>query len=154
MEFTHVDGLDAKDRDQSSVYDVTIYFLYDLKMEIQTIALKTLDSPVTGEKIRDFLVESFTKCGLLKNGKPETSIYGVSDEGSNIQKAMRLLEVENVIEGHIPCFNHKLQNAIKNATSNTSGMSDTLAKFRKNAVVLRRSRKERKGLRNLCRSLG
>jgi hypothetical protein len=86
--------------------------------------LKALDTPITGEKIRDVLVESLTECGAIKNGEPQTKIWGMSDEGSNFQKAMQLLKNAEIIEGSIPCFNHKIQNAIKDARSSTPGMNN------------------------------
>ena len=82
--------------------------------------MQSIPSPVTGEKLRDFYKSCLSKINALdENGRPRKPIWAITDEGSNIRKALRLLKEEGIIEGYHPCFNHTLQNVIKDAIKTT-----------------------------------
>jgi hypothetical protein len=115
------DGLDGNDVDKSAIYDFCIYFYNNNKVCSEALFVKSLTPPVTGEVIRDFLLQSLTDAKIVVDGRPKTVIWGVTDEGSNVQHALRLLKDAEIIEGHHSCFNHKLQNGIKDGMKATPG---------------------------------
>ena len=84
MAFT-IDGLDCRDEEKSAVYSFTIYFYHGEKALSEVITVKALDSPVTGEVVKNFLCACLTEIGVLgEDGQPKISIWGISDKGSNI----------------------------------------------------------------------
>ena len=52
-----IDGLDAHDVEKSAVYDFSVYFLEGTELHCETLYVKRLESPVTGEALKDFLID-------------------------------------------------------------------------------------------------
>ena len=141
------DGLDGHDADRSSIYDFSVYFFEKSELKCETLFLKKLETPVTAAVIKTFLTDCLKGIGLLSSdGKPLLSIWGVTDEGSNLLCALRQMKNEKTIEGFHNCVNHKMQNVIKDAIKVSSGMESTIKTFQKNAEIYSRSRNERKNL--------
>jgi hypothetical protein len=95
------------------MYSFSIYFLQKNKLCSEVLCVKSLPSPVTGDVIKTYLTNCLSEYGFLDNLKPKLMLWGVSDEGSNVLRAMKSMTEEGLIHGHHACFNHKLQNAIK-----------------------------------------
>ena len=145
------DGLDAYDAERSAIYDFSIYFLDGSKLCCETLFVKKMESPVTGEALKGFFLECMRSLNIIDNENlPKLSIWGVTDGGSNIVSALKQLQEDGTIEGWHNCLNHKLQLVIKDAITATPGMETTLETFQKNAAIYSRSRKERKQLRDEC----
>ena len=66
------------------------------------------------------------------DNSPKISIWGVTDQGSNIVSALRQLKQDGIIEGFHNCFNHKIQLVIKDAIKTTPGMETSIKKFQDN----------------------
>ena len=60
------------------------------------------------------------------------------------------MKEEKIIEGYYFCFNHQIQNIIKDAIRATPGMEKTLDVFKGYAATISRSKKERNELRKSC----
>ena len=146
-----IDCLDCNDVNKSSMYSFSVYFFDDCELLSEVIAVKPLESPVDAETINEFILHCLTDIGVVKDGKPKISIWGVSDEGSNLVRALKILKDKSIIDGFHPCFNHNIQNVIKDAVKATVGMENTLELFRRNAATLSRSKNERQKLRKLCK---
>jgi hypothetical protein len=115
------DGLDADDVERSALHDFSLYFYKNNKVCAESMFVRRLEPPVTGCVIYDFLKQCLADCNILVDVKPRLSVWGIADEGSNIQRAMKLLQNDGIIEGHHACFNHKLQNCIKDGIKATAG---------------------------------
>ena len=50
---------------------------------------------------------------INEDGRPKIAVYSITDEGSKLIRALKLLKSDGVIENFIPCFNHNTQNVIK-----------------------------------------
>ena len=146
-----IDGLDSHDVGKSSMYSFSVYFYDKCELLSEVIAVKALESPVDAETIQTFLLQCLSEIGAIEDGKPKLDIYSVSDEGSNLVRAFKNLKDDGVIAGFLSCFNHNLQNVIKDAVKATAGMENSLELFRKNAATLSRSKNERSKLRNFCK---
>ena len=151
MAFT-TDGLDCRDSEKSSVYSFTIYFFEKTELRSEVVMVKTLETPVTGLVIKEFIKQCLRDIGVIdEDGKQLLTIWGVTDRGSNILRALELLKRDGTIEGFHNCFNHDVQLVIKDAITATTGMQNSLDNFQKNARVLAKSRKERNALREVCK---
>ena len=114
--------------------------------------VKKLESPVTGETLKGFLIDCMKSANFLnEDNTPKISIWGVTDQGANIICALRALKEEGIIDGFHNCFNHKIQLVIKDGIKTTPGMEVSVKKFQDNAAIYSRSRKERKSLRDECK---
>ena len=150
-----IDGLDANDAEKSAVYDFSIYFLEGNELRCETLYVKKLESPVTGDVLKSFLIECLSSSNLLNDDStPKLALWGVTDEGANIVSALKKLKEEGIIEGFHNCFNHKIQLVIKDAMKATPGMDSSIDNFQKNAAILSRSRKERKAYSDECKKNG
>ena len=99
----------------------------------------------------DFLSQCLLEIGLIDDeGNPELSIWAVTDQGSNILRALKLLKEEKIIEGYHPCFNHNVQNVIKEAINATPGMKTSIEAFQRNAAILSKSKNERSAFKKMC----
>ena len=146
-----IDGLDCQDAEKSAVYSFWIYFYENDDLRSEVVAAKSLEAPVTGDVIKDFLTKCLKDINVIdENGQPKISIWGVTDEGANIVRALRLLKAEGKIAGYIPCFNHNNQNVIKDGVKATPGMEKTLENFRRNAAIFSRCKNERSAFRKIC----
>ena len=135
MAFT-VDGLDCRDSDRSAVYSFSVYFYEGDKLCSEVIAVRRLESPVTGDVVKQHILTCLKEIEAIdEDGRPKIAIYGVTDEGSNLIRALKLLKSDGVIEDFIPCFNHNTQNVIKDGID-TTGMQASLQKFRDIAFLL------------------
>ena len=150
MGFT-LDGLDCNDVQKSAVYSFTLYFYDEDELCCETVVVEGLEPPVTGIVIRDFIIDCLNKFHVLdNNNRPKVKLWGISDEGSNIVRAFKLLKEEEIISGFHFCFNHTIQNIIKDAIRTTPGMEKTLQTFRQNAAIFSRSKNERQAFRKVC----
>jgi hypothetical protein len=121
------DGLDGNDVEKSAIYDFTVYFYERNKLCCETLYVKSLETPVTSLVVKAFLTECLKSTKILTDeNKPRLSIWGITDEGSNVLCALKLMKEDGVIDGFHNCFNHKLQNAIKDASKATPGMESSL----------------------------
>ena len=146
-----LDGLDCRDSEKSAVYSFSIYFYEGEKLCSEVVAVRRLEPPVTGDVVKEHILTCLREIKAIdEDGRPKVAIYAVSDEGSNLVRALKLLKAEGVIEGFFPCFNHSTQNVIKDGTNTTPGMQTSLQKFRDNAFILNRSKNERKAYKKLC----
>ena len=145
-----IDGFDCHDVDRSSMYSFSIYFYDECELLSEVITVKGLESPVTSQTIVDFLIQCLSEIEVLVDGKPKIAIWAVSDEGANLLRALKLLKERGIIAGFHNCFNHKIQNVIKDAVRTTEGMEKTLDLLRKNAATLSRSKVERAKLKKIC----
>ena len=94
------DGLDGKDVDQSSIYDFTIYFYDKEEICTEVVYVKGLETPCTGEVIADFLLQCLTDIEVVDSeGKPKLDIWGITDEGSNVLRALKILKENGTILG-------------------------------------------------------
>ena len=83
------DGLDSNGADHSAIYDFSIYFYEKTEICSEVMFVKALPSPCTGEVIADFLFDCLCKIGVLDEaGNPKIDIWGITDEGSNILRAL------------------------------------------------------------------
>ena len=146
-----LDGLDCRDEQKSAVYSFTLYFYDSDNVCCETVVVEGLEPPVTGVVIRDFIVECLKRFGILDaQDRPKTTLWGISDEGSNLVRAFKLLKQEKIISGYHFFFNHNIQNIIKDAIRTTPGMQKSIQAFRQNAAILSRSKKERQAFRKAC----
>ena len=61
--------------------------------------VKDLQPPVTGEVVKEFLTQCLQDIKALhENGRPKLDIWAVTDEGSNLLKALRLMKNEGINE--------------------------------------------------------
>ena len=60
------------------------------------------------------------------------------------------MQEDGVINGFHHCFNHNVQNVIKDAIKTTPGMEKTLETFRQNAAIFSRSKNERHAFKKVC----
>ena len=98
------------------------------------------------------MIECLESANFLNDdNSPKISIWGVTDQGSNIVSALRQLKQDGIIEGFHNCFNHKIQLVIKDAIRTTPGMETSIKKFQDNTAIYSRNRKERKALREECK---
>ena len=110
------------DADSSAFYDFSVYFLDGTKLFCETLFVKTLESPVTGDALKQFLLECLRSLDLLdEHDIPRLSIWGVSDAGANIVCALKLLKEAGIIEGWHNCFKHELQLVIQDGIKTTTG---------------------------------
>ena len=145
------DGLDGRDAEHSAIYDFCIYFYENTEICAEVIYVKGLESPCTGEVIANFLQTCLSDIEVLdKEGKPKIDIWGITDEGSNVLKAMKILKDTGVIMGYHNCWNHKLQNAIKDAIKISDGIDSTLTAFKKNAATYSRCKNMRSEVRKIA----
>ena len=152
MAFT-TDGLDCHDVNKSAVYSFTIHYYEKDKLCSEVLFVRNLSAPVTGDVIKDFIKQCLTDIKVLDTeGRPKLAIWGVTDQGSNIVRALKLLKEEGTIAGYHHCFGHNLQNVIKDAIKTTPGMEKTLDKFKANAAILSRSKNERTAFRKICKT--
>ena len=92
----------------SAYYSFTQHFYKDNKLCSEVLFVRDLKPPVTGEVVRDFLTDCLHAIKALdEDGRPKLAIWAVTDEGSNLLKALRLMKLEGIITGHHSCFNHK-----------------------------------------------
>ena len=146
MPFT-VNGLNCKDSDRSAVYSFSVYFYEGDKLCSEVIAVRRLESPVTGDVVKQHILTCLKEIEAIdEDGRPKIAIYGVTDEGSKLIRALKLLKSDGVI----PCFNQNTQNVIKDSIDTTPGMQALLQKFRDIAFLLNRSKNERKAYRKIC----
>ena len=144
------DGLDGNDTDQSSIYDFTIYFYDGDEICTEVVYVKGLESPCTGEVIAKFLLDCLTDIEVIgEDGSPKLDIWGITDEGANILRALKILKENGTILGYHNCWTHKLQNTVKDGIKVTEGIHDTLELFKANAAMYSRSRIRRKELREI-----
>ena len=150
-----LDGLDCKDVEKSAVWSFTIYFYDDDQFCCETLSAEALVPPINAITIKDFIIKCLQTFKILdKNGRPKIALWGCSDEGSNIKCALKLLEEEKIIGGHFFCFNHQIQNIIKDAIRTTPGMEKSLDTFKQYATSLSRSKNERHAFKNACMAAG
>ena len=150
-----LDALDCKDVEKSAVWSFTIYFYDNAQFCCETLSAEALVPPINAIAIKDFIIKCLQTFKILdKNGRPRIAIWGCSDEGSNIKRALKLLEEEKIIEGHFFCFNHQIQNIIKDAIRTTPGMEKSLDTFKQYATNVSRSKNERHAFKNACMAAG
>ena len=148
------DGLDGRDAEHSAIYDFCIYFYEETEISAKVVYVKSLDN-TDGETVAHFLRQCLQDIKVLdSNGKPKLDIWGVTDEGSNVVRALNLLKADGTISGFHTCWNHKLQNAIRDAIKCTEGMDSTLTALQTNAATYSRSKKERKDAREIAKIHG
>ena len=86
------DGLDGRDAERSAIYDFRIYFYEETEISAEVIRVKSLDS-TDGESVANFLKQCLTDIKVLdSDGKPKLDIWGVTDEGSNVVRALNILK--------------------------------------------------------------
>ena len=118
-----LDGLDCRDVEKKAVWSFTLYFYEDDNLCCETVSVEALVPPINAIAVKDFITACLKNFNILdSNNCPETALWGCSDEGSNIKRALKLLEQEKIIEGHFFWYNHQIQNIIKDAIRTTPGM--------------------------------
>ena len=145
------DGLDGKDADSSSIYDFTVYYFEGTEIRAEILFVKSLPTPCTGRVIADFIITCLKDIGVLdENGNPKLDIWGITDEGSNVLRALKLLKSEGIILGYHNCWNHKIQNVIKDAVRTSADVEGVLDSLQKNTAIYSRSKKEKAELRKIA----
>ena len=150
-----LDGLDCKDVERSAVWSFTLYFYDDDNLCSETVKTEALVPPINAIAVKDFVTTCLKNFNILgRDNHPKVALWGCSDEGSNIKRALKLLEQEKIIAGYFFCFNHQIQNIIKDAIRTTPGMEKSLDVFRQYASNLSRSKNERHSFKTACVTAG
>ena len=132
---------------------VLVYFYDADELCCETVVVEGLEPPVTGIVVKRFIIDCLKEFNTLdENDSPRTMLWRISNEGSNIVCAFRLLNEENIISRYHFCFNHNIQNIIKDAIRTTPGMEKTIQTFQQNATIFSQSKNTRKALKDVYKT--
>ncbi|XP_063951683.1 zinc finger BED domain-containing protein 4-like [Lytechinus pictus] len=104
----------------------------EMKQRSALVSIEEFPEAATANNIRQRLEEVFSEwCGEVGRGKDCVIIFGVSDNGANVKKALLDAADEGKIFGWVSCFAHNLNLTVQHAVKTQRNVADGLTILRK-----------------------